>query len=248
MKNSLQAPLQALSTSPPLQFWSGGKNEVAQAQRSAGLSPSAAAAGRSRARHLESPSFAASTRAPSCFPQLPSALSCGSRGWSIRPGRASKRKSRLGRAQIGHPPGHRPATAPRPQAKPRRPLPPSSWGVLAAPGSAAPGRTHPPGFRAKTLGRGRDRTEKKETFRAGGERARGPSAGLRIPSAQLPRPGPAVSVANRLGPPRRRHRRGSQSRGPRSRIGCGALFLEVPLLSRWGCQSPWLHVSQRLSN
>lgn len=161
---------------------------------------------------------------------------------------ARAERARENPASVAHRLATLPGTAPRPQAKPRRPLPPSSWGVLAAPGSAAPGRTHPPGFRAKTPGRGRDRTEKKETFRAGGERARGPSAGLRIPSAQLPRPGPAPSVANRLGPPRRRHRRGSQSRGPRSRIGCGALFLEVPLHSRWGGQSPWLHVSQPLSN
>lgn len=251
MKTSLQAPLQALGTSPPLQFSSGGKSEVAPAERSAGLSPSAAAARRSRgrARHLGSPSICRNSARTAAL----SAALLGSLPQEPRlehpPGRSeSKRKSRLGRAQIGHPPGNRPAPAPCPQAKPRRPLPPSRWGVLAARGSAAPGLTHPPEFGAKDSGRRARRAEKKETFRAGGERARVPSAGLRNPSPPLPRPGPAASVANRLGPPRRRHCGDSQSRGPRRRIGCGALFLEVPVYSRWGCQSPWLLVSQPLCN
>lgn len=95
----------------------------------ADLSRSAAASGRGPS-NSDPLSRVATSRARSGFPQLsrPSPQ-------HTRPGPSQrKRKSRLGPAQIGHPPRKRPAPAPRPQAKPLRPLQPSRWGVLAARG------------------------------------------------------------------------------------------------------------------
>lgn len=88
--------------------------------------------------------------------------------------------------------------------------------------------------------------------RASGERER-PSAraaecaARRVPGP-LPRPGPAATVANRLGPPRPRHGRGRQSRTPGRRIGYGALFLEVPVYSPRGSGSPGSPLSLAPSN
>lgn len=81
-----------------------------------------------------------------------------------------------------------------------------------------------------------------------GRRRAGASAGRRAAGPLLaPQAGSAAAVANRLGPPRPRHGRGRQSREPRLRIGCRALFLEVAVYSPWGGQYRRLHVSRRVS-
>ena len=91
-------------------------------------------------------------------------------------------------------------------------------------------------------GCGVGRRGERETFRAGCE-----CAARRVPGP-LPRPGPAATVANRLGPPRPRHGRGLQSRTPGRRIGYGALFLEVPVYSPRGSGSPGSLLSLAPSN
>lgn len=187
-------------------------------------------------------SSVATTSAASSFQQLPFLSQQES-----RPGpRQRKRKSRLGPAQIGHPPGKRPAPAPRPPRArrpnlcvPCRPRAGESWprrGLLVS--GSHPRRVSGP--RLCSAGESRVEERSPPGWRRASSRAEHCAADT---SSQLPRPGPAASVANRLGPPRLRHGRGRQSRGRWRRIGCGALFLEVPVYSRRCGQSPWLRVS-----
>lgn len=214
-KFSWEKALPTLCTAPPLSpQWPEARSEAAGAEPSAPRAPPAALWDQVAAAPSDSDprSGVACTRGPARLPQLP---------WSSR---GRRRGSRLGPARADHPPG----SAPRPQAKPRSPQPPARWGVLVALGSTGPG----PRRRREAEQRLRGRRGAKDF--PGWQRAGTPAGRCAAGPRAAPRSGPAATVANRLGPPRPRHGRGRQSRVRRRRIGCGALFLEVPVYSPLG--------------
>lgn len=162
-KFSWKKALPALCTAPPLSpQWPAARSEAAGAEPSAPRAPPTALWDQVAAAPSDSDprSGVACTRGPARLPQLP---------WSCR---GRRRGSRLGPARADHPPG----SAPRPQAKPRRPQPPARWGVLVALGSTGPG----PRRRREAEQRLRGRRGAKD-FPAGRERARRPGSARRVP-------------------------------------------------------------------
>lgn len=233
-KNSFKAPLQALCTSSP------PSNSPATRKVSC----------RRRAERSAEPSRRAAGSGPATWIPLMCCISwhrCGSGGHTsglVRTSRGENPASAL-HSLVTLP--RSPAPAPRPQAKPRRPQPPARWGVLAEQGTSGPGSTPAQGLGAAAQGLGRDAWGRKTPFRLG-ESWRAKRA-LRCGSP-LVSSGPDPRPLSQTDSARPGHVT-AEAANPmyrRDALAAELYFWRRQFSTPWDAQSPWLHVSQHLSN